>query len=92
VSRGFEEEVAEGDPQAIKSISWSFADSPAFSRKSRYGPKGFSMSVRGVLKSMAKHWGLEEDDIEFRALGTFTYVKEWMHTVLICPKAGKGSV
>jgi hypothetical protein len=72
-------------------ISHSFARSPAFSDNSRYGPKGFSMSVQRLLESMAAHWGLEEDDIEFRALGTFEYPQEWMHTVLICPKINNGS-
>jgi hypothetical protein len=73
-------------------ISDSFANSPAFTDNSRYGPVGFDMSMQHVLGAMERHWGLEEDDIEFRVLGTFTYVKEWMHTVLICPKTNIGSV
>lgn len=68
-------------------VSAALAASPAFADESRYGSRGIKIGVNLLQEALANHWGLHSaTDIEFRVLGTFTYHKEWMHTILLCPK------
>ncbi len=74
---------------ANKEATPHFANSPSFSDESRYGSRGFVLSIQRLIKALAKHHkdiDGKQADIEFRVLGTFKYQQEWMHAILLCPK------
>ncbi|KAI9012935.1 hypothetical protein BC832DRAFT_271867 [Gaertneriomyces semiglobifer] len=66
------------------------AKSPAFQLdSSRYGPHGLIVSTSNLLQAFADYWKISTNEIEYRKLGTFSYTREWMYTVLICPPLKK---
>ncbi|KAJ3134279.1 hypothetical protein HDU90_005145 [Geranomyces variabilis] len=66
------------------------ATSPAFdSTSSRYGPHGLIARVQSLLDAFAAHWEVERSQLQYRKFGTFSYKREWMHTILVFPPLSK---